>query len=128
MIEPFVEKDIDAHNLEPVAKHMTYLGTLVEASLVGPKGSRATASIPVVVWADEQLLGIIVISEPGLYGSIPARLVEAGYEGSIRTQFAYELSHELKLSAARAVAAQKDSVLDYSTILMSLGYTLNSLT
>jgi hypothetical protein len=116
---------------EVVISHMPYLGTIIDKNMTNFGARKNLADFPVVVWQDTEktsLLGVIVISEPGFLDSISGFLIEKGFTGPFNVvPYTNGLSAEIKLSAAKAIAAEKDLYLNKSSATMALGFLLNSL-
>lgn len=110
---------------------MPYLGVLVQANMVGRSGSGRVAGLPVVIRSTEaapRTLGVLVLSDPGTTMAIERKLTEAGYVGPFAVFLPHELSRELKLAAAKAIAPQaQEDGLDRAAALSALGHSFQSL-
>ena len=113
--------------LPPVVQRdeMHYLGTY---SMPGMKGVRAAgtkvAALPVIVTANDCVVGVVVVSDPGVIGdALAAAIASSGYRGPFIFSLAATAHRSVKLAAARAIAVQQEPLLDRAGALMMLGYT-----
>lgn len=109
----------------PGGDGMAFLGTFTMPGMVGRVNDGRCAALPLVVAkASGAIVGVVVLSDPGLAGSALAkRLSDAGYGGSFKFLGTGEIDAATRLAAARAIAAEKqDPCLDKMGAVMALGF------
>ena len=114
----------------PADGAMSYLGTVAMDGMTGRGGARRPAAYPVVVKAaDDRIVGVVVVGDPGdVCKALTDSLEAAGHAGAPFTVIAaMNVSRQQKLAAARAIATQQDPTLDRVGALMALGFTPETL-
>lgn len=116
----------------PTRVGVQYLGTIGTQGASGP-GARAALPVAIFREADDSLLGVAVVSDPGcLSTALPARLPSLLEQHQIvaplvTLKTAPALSRSQREVIARIIAIQKDPTLDHDGALAALGFTLSSL-
>lgn len=102
---------------------LPYLGTLIPSGMVGRGGSPQAASMVAVVRSKGVVLGVVVLSDPGMASGLDTVLGQAGYVGPFDVKFAHQMDRATKLAVARAIARQNDPLVDRVGVLASVGFT-----
>lgn len=117
-VEPTLSFDINT---------IRYLGSICQTGMRGRSGQKV-ANLPVVVYSDKRVIGVVVLSDPGHYGEPIKILAEQLGFSNITYLYAMNVDSTLKRAVAYCLATQKsDPYLDVSSSVLSLGYTVNSL-
>ena len=105
---------------------MRYMGTYSMPGMSGARlASAKVAALPVIVTAgDRGVLGVVVVSDPGVIGdALAADIAASGYRGPFTFELAVKATRAVKLAAAKVIATQQEPLLDRTGALMMLGYT-----
>ena len=107
---------------------MAYLGTFVLEGMVSRGNNGRVASLPVVVVSGGRVIGVLVVSDPGLIGDALAILLQdAGYGSEFEFRTVGQLDRLTRLAAAKALSSQQDVALDRVGAVMSLGFNPSSI-
>ena len=119
--DPLPSVPVDEVVTEIPSTMLPFLGTIVPQGMRGKHGGTLVASVPVIVYINDRMSGVMAISDPGMFDAVVPNITARGYTG-VTAVYANAADKATKLAAGYSIACQKNvEYLDVAGCLMALG-------